>query len=298
MAVATTEAPTRVELMQGTSNSVTSKDGTTIGYRQSGHGPGIVMLHGSMEWSESHVQLAEALADTYTVYLPDRRGRGMSGPHGKDYSIQKEVEDVDALLTETGAHYIFGVSSGALVALQSALSLDAIHKAVIFEPPLIVNGSLSTAFIARYNKELADGDVIGALVTAMLGAQMGPSVFQAVPRGLLKMLTKLGVASEDKKAGAGDITMRMLAPTLRYDFQLASELAEKAKSFEGIRAQVLLLGGSKSPAYMKIALDELAKVLPNARRVELEGVAHGATGNKDRGGQPERVAQELCRFFG
>jgi pimeloyl-ACP methyl ester carboxylesterase len=222
----------------------------------------------------------------------------MSGPYGKDYRIQKEVEDVDALLTKTGAHYVFGVSSGALIVLQAALGLDAIHKAVIFEPPLIVNGSLSTEFISRYNKEIDGGDVIGALVTGMLGAQMGPSVFKYVPRGLLKWLTKLAVAGEDKKAGVGDVTMRMLAPTLRYDFQLASELAEKAERFKGVRAEALLLGGSKSPAYLKAALDTLEKVLPNARRVELEGAAHGATGNKDRGGQPERVAQEFRQFFG
>src|SRR5690348_4242592 len=59
-------------------SSVTSKDGTTIGYRQLGHGPGVVLLHGAMESAQSHLQLAEALADTYTVYLPDRRGRGLS----------------------------------------------------------------------------------------------------------------------------------------------------------------------------------------------------------------------------
>jgi len=70
--------------------SVISKDGTTIGYRQLGRGPGLVVLHGAMESAQNHMQLAEALADTYTVYLPDRRGRGLSGPYGRGYSVREE----------------------------------------------------------------------------------------------------------------------------------------------------------------------------------------------------------------
>src|SRR2546430_6066693 len=57
--------------------SVISRDGTAIGYRQLGHGPGLVVLHGAMESSQSHVQLAEELADGFSVYLPDRCGRGL-----------------------------------------------------------------------------------------------------------------------------------------------------------------------------------------------------------------------------
>ena len=59
-----------------TAASITSPDGTTIGYRRLGTGPGLVILHGAMESSQSHLQLAEALAGDLTVYLPDRRGRG------------------------------------------------------------------------------------------------------------------------------------------------------------------------------------------------------------------------------
>src|ERR1700719_3138221 len=81
--------------------SVTSKDGTTISYRQLGHGPGVVLLHGAMESAQSHMQLAEALADTFTVYLPDRRGRGLSGPYPAGYSVQTDMEDMDALLAKT-----------------------------------------------------------------------------------------------------------------------------------------------------------------------------------------------------
>src|SRR5437899_4765074 len=147
--------------------SVISKDGTTIGYRQLGRGPGLVVLHGAMESSKSHLQLAEALADTYTVYLPDRRGRGLSGPYGKGHGIREDVDDMDALLTKTGAHYLFGVSSGAIILLQAALTLPAIRKAAIFEPPLLVNGSSTTMWLTRFDAEIAQGKVAAAMITGM-----------------------------------------------------------------------------------------------------------------------------------
>jgi len=184
-----------------------------------------------MESAHSHTQLAEALADAFTVYLPDRRGRGLSGPYGKDYSIQIEVEDMDALLTKTDAHYVFVVSAGGLICLQAALHLPAIHKAALYEPALIVNGSISTAFLPRYDKEMAQDKVAAALVTAMKGAQMGPPIFNAIPSFLLELLTNMAMKSEDKKARSGDVTMRMLAPTLHYDFQLVDETAEALENF-------------------------------------------------------------------
>jgi len=277
--------------------SITSKDGTNIGYRQLGHGPGVVLLHGIMESAQSHIQLAEGLADTFTVYLPDRRGRGLSGPQGSDYRLEKEVEDLDALLTKTGAHYVFGVSAGAIVCLQAALTLPAIQRVAIFEPPLIIDDSVSTAFVERFDKEMAQGRVVSALVTAMKGSQMGPPVFNVMPRWLLELLTKMMTASEEKKAKADDVTMRMLASTLHSDFQLSVETKEALESFKAIRADVLLLGGSKSPAYFKVALYALEKVLPHAKRTEFPGLNHGASGNANRGGKPKLVAQELRQFF-
>ena len=277
--------------------SVISKDGTTIGYRQLGRGPGLIVLHGAMESARSHMQLAEALAPSFTVYLPDRRGRGLSGPYGRGYRIGDDIDDMDALLGKTGAHYVFGVSSGAIIWLQAALALPTIRKAVIFEPPLPINGSLPTDFVQRYEREIAQGEVAAALVSAMKGTQMGPPIFNIIPRGLLERLTRTMMASEEKNAGNDDVTMRMLAPTLHYDFQLATEMEGALERFKAIRAEVLLLGGSKSPAYLKAGLDALQKVLPDVTRVELPGVGHGATGNSNRGGRPERVGKALRQFF-
>jgi pimeloyl-ACP methyl ester carboxylesterase len=277
--------------------AVVSKDGTTIGYRQLGRGPGLVVLHGAMESAQSHMQLAEALADTYTVYLPDRRGRGLSGPYRSGDVVPQDVEDMDALLTKTGAHDVFGVSSGAIISLQAALTLPAIHRAAIFEPPLMFSGSAPTRWLTRFDNEMAQGKVAAAMITGMKGAEMGPPMLNLIPRCLLERMTTMMMASEEKKAGDDDVTMRMLAPMLHYDFQLVIEMDGALESFRALRAEVLLLGGSKSPAYLTRAVDALEKVLPYVTRVEFPGLGHEASGNTDRRGQPERVAQELRRFF-
>jgi pimeloyl-ACP methyl ester carboxylesterase len=276
---------------------VTSKDGTAIGYRQYGHGPGIVLVQGTMGTAHNFMQLAESLADSFTVYMPDRRGRGLNGPGGNDYSIQKEVEDLDAILGKTGTHYVFGLSSGAIISLQVATTQPDIRKLAIFEPPLFTNGTAPTALIGRYEKEMAKGNVAAALITGMKAGQFGPPIFNIMPQWLLESLINMMMKGEEKKGSGGYVPMRELASTLHNDFQLVGEMSNKLHSFRAIRTEVLMLGGSKSPAYLKIALDDLEKILPHNQRIEFPGLGHAAAWNTDRGGKPEVVAQALRRFF-
>jgi pimeloyl-ACP methyl ester carboxylesterase len=280
-----------------TTDSVTSRDGTTIGYRVLGRGSGVVLLHGTASSGHNHVQLAEAMSDGHTVIVPDRRGRALSDPYHPNDGIDQEVEDLDALLTATGARKVFGVSSGAIICLQAALTLPAIHKAAIYEPPFFRDLASPRAALTRFDAEMAQGKVAAALVTAMRGAQMGPPIFNAMPRWLAERLTSGFMASEARKDLGGYVSMRELAPTMHYDFRLVADINARLETFEAIRADVLLLGGSKSPAYLKTALDDLERVLPAARRVEFPGLDHAASWNRDRGGRPEPVAQELRRFF-
>lgn len=287
---------TRAEGDSYATGSVTSNDGTTIGYRQLGQGPGVVVVHGTMSSGKTHTQLGEALASAFTVYLLDRRGRGLSGPPGADYSLQKEVEDLDAVLATTGSHNVFAVSSGAIVTLQHALTRPVIRKAAIFEPPLLLPSAAE--LMARYDREIGEGKVAAALVTGMVGAQMGPPVMRAMPRWLLERLTNMMMSGEDKKANADDVTFRKLAPTMRYDGQLILEVGRRLEPFRAVQADVLLIGGSKSPAYLKEGHDALERILPHVRRVELPGLDHAASWNRDRGGKPQLVAEELRRFFG
>jgi pimeloyl-ACP methyl ester carboxylesterase len=286
---------------QTVTGSIISRDGTTIGYRQVGQGQGLVLVQGAMGTAENFMELAMALADAFTVYIPDRRGRGLSPhPYAKDYSVQRDVEDLEALFGKTDAKYLFGLSSGALIALQTSLTIPAIHKAVIYEPPLFIHGA-PTALLSRYEKEMNAGNLAAALLTAMQATQMGPALFNVIPRWLLERLTEKMLAQEDKQANPQEVTMRMLAPTLRYDFHLVTEMNGRLDSFKAIKTQVLLLGGSKSPAFLKADLDALEQVLPHATRVEFPGLGHSAAWNYDRrrnpSGRPEQVAREIRRFL-
>ena len=284
-----------------TLGSVISRDGTIIGYRQLGHGPAVVLLHGSNVSGRDFTQLAEGLADAFTVYLPDRRGRGLSGPYGNDYHMQKEVEDLDALLTGTDAHKVFGVSAGGIICLQAALTLPAIQQIALYEPALLLDGTTHTAWVTRFDQEMAQGKVAAALVTSMKGLELGGAAMNAMPRFLLELITAMALKSEDKKARREDITMRKLAPTLHYDGLLLAEMSGQLERFRALSAEVLLLSGSKGLPFLKPSLDALEKVLPRVvKRVELPGLEHGGSNNPgptNRGSNPKLVAQELRQFF-
>ena len=300
MAVTTVGSASITTQQSYTTGTVTSKDGMSIRYRQLGHGPGMVMLHGAMESAQSHMQLAEGLSDAFTVYLPERRGHNLPGAIRSDYSMQKEVDDVEALLAKTGTENVFGVSAGGIICLQAALTLPAIRKVAVYEPALIVNGSISTGFLPQYDDEIAQGKTAAALVSGMLGGQLGPAFMNRMPRWFLEFITNMSIRSEDKKAKNGDVTMRMLAPTLHYDFQLVAEMAETVAHFKAVQAEVLLLGGSESPAWLKLALDALENVLPHVKRVEFPGLNHGGSSDlstTNRDSHPEVVAQAMRQFF-
>jgi pimeloyl-ACP methyl ester carboxylesterase len=281
---------------------VTSADGTRLGFRQLGHGPGIVLLHGSMESAQNHMQLAHALAAAFTVYLPDRRGRGLSGPYGHAYGVQREVEDLQAILAKTGAGNVFGVSASGIVALQAALSRPEIERVAVYEPALLVGAYDPglVGWIDRFDREIGGGDVSAALVTSMLGLKLGPSLLNYMPRWFLEGFTNWAMKAEDKAAGPDDITMRKLAPTIGYEGRLIREMAGALDAFRALETPVLLLGGSKGLAFLKPSLDALEQTLPNATRIEFAGLDHGGSADVTKansGGKPEVVAPELLRFF-
>ena len=191
-----------------TTHAVSSKDGTTIGYRQLGQGPGIVVLHGSMSSGYYHLELAEALSDAFTVYLLDRRGRGLSGAYQDGDGIQREVEDLEAVLTRTGAKNVFGVSVGAVIALQAALAVPAISRLALYEPLLFPDAATASAMMGRYDQQMAAGKVTAALSTAMKGAQMGSPIMNAMPHWLVLARVLL---AQDHPARALALLERLLA---------------------------------------------------------------------------------------
>jgi pimeloyl-ACP methyl ester carboxylesterase len=273
--------------------SVLSKDGTTIGYRQFGKGAGVILVHGGMKTSRDFMQLALVLSGAFTVYVMDRRGRGLSGPHGAGFSVDKEVEDVRALVATTGARRIFGHSAGALVVLRTARVTPALERVALYEPPFSIDGSAPTSWLGRYEQELARGRPAAALVTAMKGMGVMP-MFVRLPRVILIPLLSLVMLAQ----GGGDpddVPIRALTPTLRYDVQIVREMSDKLHTYKDVQADVLLLGGTKSPAFLRVALDGLEHTLPRVERVILPELGHN--GPEDDG-NPAVVAGQLRRFFG
>lgn len=274
--------------------SAVSADGTTIGYRQLGRGPGIIVVHGSMSSGYYHLQLAEALADAFTVYLPDRRGRGLSGPYRPGDGIQQEADDLDAVLAATRARNIFAVSVGADIALQAATRSTAIGKLALYEPLLFPDQATGQAVMARFDQQLAAGKITAALATAMKGAQLGPPLINAMPHWLLAAMTA-GMAN---RTPPGDyIPFTALAPALQHEGHEITEMSGTLDPLRRVRAQVLLLGGSKSSPFMKNALRRVQQALPGAQRAELPGLNHSSPWNKQVRGNPEAIAAVLRRFF-
>ncbi|HEY9337248.1 MAG TPA: alpha/beta hydrolase [Kribbella sp.] len=286
-----------------TQHTVASRDGTEIGYYTTGQGPAVVVLHGSMESARSHTLFAEALADEFTVYLPDRRGRGLSGPHRPDHNVRTEIEDLEAVLDAAGAQRAFGVSAGGAVVLEAARTLPSLKQVALYEPAIVADGAPHREWLARFDQEIARGDVAGAMVTSMFGFEMAPPFLKVMPRGLLRRMTEKMMAKEERRAAPGAITMRQLAPTIHAEGTIVAELAGSFDAFRTVDAEVLLLGGSKGLPGLEPGRATLEKVLPHCRRIEFDGYDHGSSsdpGGVNPNGKPEavcRIAAEVKSFF-
>jgi len=187
--------------------------------------------------------------------------------------------------------------------LQAALELPSVHKAVVNEPPLDVDNSIITmlqSFMPRFDREIADGKVAEAMVTLLkdFGALLLPGSLQPVveiaPRSVLAWLFRQILRRDAESVKGDDVPLQELIPTFHFDYQLVVEMQGTLESFKAVPADVLLLGASKSPAFLKHTLDALEDVIPHVHRIELQGLSHGAALD---GGKPERVAHELRRFF-
>src|SRR5881296_105176 len=126
--------------------TVTSKDGTTIAFDQLGEGHersgGVILVSGGSVDRSSNAPLAALLAEQFTVFNYDRRGRGPSGDT-PPYAVEREVEDLDAVINEAGGSaFLYGMSSGAVLALEATRKLPTkVKKLALFEPPFIVDDS-------------------------------------------------------------------------------------------------------------------------------------------------------------
>lgn len=270
-------------------HTVTSADGVPIGYRSLGRGPGVVIVHGAMQSADSQRDLAALLAADFRVHLVDRRGRGASGPSPAGAATDVEVGDLHAVLATTGARAVLGISSGALIAARTALTDPrCLDRLALFEPPLIVDGSLDLAPLARVEKAAGRQQWATVLALGMKIAEMGPPWMFRLPVPVLAAFSRRVQSTPDGLA---------LARALPVDLAIVRENAEHLADFAGLRVPTLLLEGTDSRPYLRRAVAVLAATAPGAVRRELAGLTHAATQNRDAYGHPDAVAPALLDFF-
>jgi pimeloyl-ACP methyl ester carboxylesterase len=245
-----------------------------------------------MKSSQDFMKLAEALSDDFTLYLLDRRGRGLSGGHGEHFGVMREVEDMQALMAKTGAHNLFGSSGGGLVVLRTALATPAVQKAALYEPPLSINGSAPTSWMPRYEREIAQGKLAAAVVTALKGIGTEP-LFGKWPRFALVPLMSLIMKLQGAPKG-DDVTIRSLIPTMHFELQNVNEMRDTLQDYHSLRTPILLLGGGKSPLFLRTALGGLEATLLSVTRKTFPALGHD--GPEDDG-RPDLIAEELRHFF-
>jgi pimeloyl-ACP methyl ester carboxylesterase len=116
-----------------------SADDTKIAYDKQGEGPALILVDGAMQArsSGSKPDLARLLSAHFTAYCYDRRGRGDSGDT-QPYAVEREIEDLAALIEAAGGTAcLYGHSSGASLALETAVALGGqVRKLAMYEPPL------------------------------------------------------------------------------------------------------------------------------------------------------------------
>jgi pimeloyl-ACP methyl ester carboxylesterase len=274
---------------------VRSADGTAIGYYRLGQGPPVVLLHGAGQSSENFSALARDLSDAFTVFVPDRRGRGGSRPYGDFRGLRSEIEDLSAMLDASEAHNVFGLSAGAVIAIEAALVRPDVTKLALYEPPLSFDGVVHGEWLPGYERQLNEGKPGAALATVLKGTADRGSPVRLVPGFLLGAFLDLAIKrTAGRPTPPGSVSLRELIPTVGYDAQTVRDAAGPLQRFSELSCDVLLLGGSKSARNLRASLDGLSTVLPHSRKVILRGVGHTAA---DNSGRPGRVATELRRFF-
>jgi pimeloyl-ACP methyl ester carboxylesterase len=260
-------------------NTVTSSDGTTIAFDRAGEGPPLVLVGGALSDRAAAGSLTEALAPRFTVFAYDRRGRGDSGDTAP-YAVEREIEDLEALVGETGGSaFVFGHSSGAALALEATARGLPITKLALYEPPFIIDDGhepLPDDYVERLTELAASGrrgDAVEYFLTS------GPGVPPEVVAGM---------RSEPFWAG-----MEKIAHTLAYDGMVMGDTMSgrplPADRWTSVTVPTLVLDGDQSPDWARNSVAALADLLPNAERRSLEGQDHGAA--------PEVLAPVLVDFL-
>jgi pimeloyl-ACP methyl ester carboxylesterase len=254
---------------------VTSSDGTTIAFERSGEGPSIILVSGTLDRS-ANAQLAALLSPRFTVFNYYRRGHGDSGDT-QPWAIEREVEDLEAVIDEAGGSaFVFGSSGNAIFVLEAAArGLAAkIEKLAVWEPSYIVDDSRPPA-PADYKERLTEllsegrrGDMVELLFTQAIGM---PTEFVEPMRN-----TPFWPA------------MEAVAPTLVYDATIVGDFSLPTERVASVSVPTLVVDGGTTP-WLSHGAQAVAEALPDGRRRTLEGQPHNV--------DPGALAPALEEFF-
>lgn len=243
-----------------------SADGTEIAYDTTGSGPALVIVEGAMCQRSMGVgrTLKDSLEDRFTVYCYDRRGRGESGPGASAYEVQREVEDLVAVLEAAGGNaFVLGASSGGVLALEAARQGASIARLAVYEAPFIVDDTHAPndpALGGRTRALVEDGRRGEAvrLFMRVVGA----------PRPMVAVMSLLPVWKK----------ITGIAHTLPNDYEIVLPFQQGRPLPDGYYAAVspetVVIAGGKSPEYMRNAQAAIAAQLPHGRLVTLPGQTH------------------------
>jgi pimeloyl-ACP methyl ester carboxylesterase len=260
-------------------SQVISKDGTSIAYDKTGIGPPVLLVDGAMTYRAFFGlkgPLSAELSKHFTVYTYDRRGRGES-TDTKPYAVEREIDDIGALIKEADSSvYLFGISSGAVLALKAAAELGAarVMKLALYEPPLTFGDEAKQAS-AQYTRQLAK----------LLEADRredAVALFMTIAGQSAEMIESMRQSPEWP-------IMEALAPTLAYDNAIMGDGSLPVDAATAATMPALVLDGSESPAFMHKAADALAKAMPHSERKTLDGQTHEVS--------PKVLAPVLITFF-
>lgn len=253
---------------------VVSTDGTRIACGRSGSGSPLVLVHGTSgdRWSFRFVE--PLLAERFTVYAVDRRGRGGSGDSKSGYTIEQEFADIAAVVESLAQPAdLLGHSYGATVALGAALLTQNLRRLILYEPAPGIP-SVAPEFLAKLHALLAEDKREELLSTVMVEfAGFGPEEleqFRASPVWAPRVAA---------------------AHTISREVHAEENYKPDPDAFAGLSTPVMLLLGSESPKWAKRGTEVVHSLLPNSRVVVLEGQGHVATITA-----PELLVAEVVRF--
>jgi pimeloyl-ACP methyl ester carboxylesterase len=262
-------------------STVTSKDGTRIAYDQIGAGPALILVGGmfeqrSMDSETAHLAAFPLLAQHFTVFHYDRRGRGGS-TDTQPYAVEREIEDIEALIDEAGGSaFVFGISSGAALAFEAARALGGkVKKLAMYEAPYNDDDNARQAW-KEFRKQL--GELLAA-------DRRGDAV---------ALFIKLLGASDEDIEGVRQYPMwpmwEAIAPTIAYDAAAVGEDASvPTERAARVAVPALVMDGGASYGFMHDTAKALAKAIPHAQHRTLEGQTHEVAA--------EALAPVLVEFF-